>query len=76
VVVLLISIFAPPIQDSRDLAALKSGAFGRGKGAGQAGQGLAVGIFDLQAVAVAGQVDGIAGARGGGNPPIFNGVRS
>ena len=64
VVIVLVPILAPPVQDGRDLAAQEGGAFGWGEGAGEAGKGLALGVLDPPAFAVADQMDGVARARG------------
>ena len=63
--VLLVAILAPPGQYGRDLAAQESGAFRWGKGAGEAGKRLALGVLDPPAVAVAEKMDEVTRARGG-----------
>lgn len=67
VVIILVAILAPPVQDGRDrdLVVREGGAVGRGECAGQAGKGLALGVVDPPAVAVADQVNRVAGAGGG-----------
>lgn len=67
--ILLVPILAPPGQDSRDLATQEGGAIGRGEGAGEAGKGLALGVLDPPAAAVADQMDGVARARGRASTP-------
>ena len=53
VVIVLIPILAPPVQDGSDLATQEGRALGQGEGAGQAGKGLAPGVVDPPALAVA-----------------------
>ena len=65
VMIHLVPILAPPVQDGCNLAAQEGGAFGRGEGPGEACKGLALGVLDPPAVAVADQFDGVARARGG-----------
>ena len=43
-----IPIIAPPIQDSRDFGTQKVGALWLDKSAGQADQGLALGVINLE----------------------------
>ena len=64
-VIILVPVLAPPVEDGCDLAAQEGGALGWGKGAGEAGKGLAYGVVDPPAVAVADQVNSVAGAGGG-----------
>jgi len=64
-VIILVAILEPPAQDGRDLTSQEGGALGWGKGAGQTGKGLAYGVVDPPAVAVADQVNGVAGAGSG-----------
>ena len=65
VVIFLVPILTPPVEGGRDLAAQEGGAFGWGEGAGEAGKGLALGVLDPPAVAVADQLNQVARPGGG-----------
>ena len=65
VAIFLVPILTPPIEDGSDLPAQEACAIGWGKGTGRAGKGPTLGVFDPPAVAVADEVDGVAGSGGG-----------
>ena len=70
--VLLVAILAPPGQYGRDLAAEEGGAFRWGKGAGEAGKRLALGVLDPPAVAVAEKMDEVTRARSASASALVN----